>query len=270
MKDIRQRIIKIARFIVLISLAIPATLSVYATSDISYVESVSNIVNIENPEFSDSTSKENNNNMVVCEIVEVLGEDTEDSEEYSLIFGKEIDEYEVKDKYSYIDILNTNEIVPFEGNKNKNNNNKRTATYSWVDQSDALIEIECPDETYCGAVVVLDEADRDLLERLVMGEAGHEGFEGAAMVAQAIRDAITYRGFNSVEEVRTALKYSGSISKEPNEDVKNAVAYIFDQGGCAVKHRIYYFYAYHKVTSTWHESQCFVAQVGNHRFFSTW
>ena len=90
------------------------------------------------------------------------------------------------------------------------------------------------------------------------------------MVAQAIRDAIVYKGFNSVAEVRSALSYSGRTDKEPNQDVLNAVSYIFDQGGCAVKHPIYYFYAHHRITSDWHESQKFIAEVGNHRFFSTW
>ena len=145
----------------------------------------------------------------------------------------------------------------------------KKATFESVDQSDVLLEIDCPDENYTGVKVTLDAEDRDLLERLVMGEAGAEGFEGAALVAQAIRDTMVYKGFDTVAEVRSALKYSGSIKKEPNQNVLDAVSYIFDDGGCAVKHRIYYFYAYKWSKSKWHETQNFIIQYGGHRFFDS-
>ena len=138
-----------------------------------------------------------------------------------------------------------------------------------TDQSKALIDIAEPDETYTGTIVKLGNTDRKLLENLVMGEAGCEGFNGAALVAQAIRDAITYKGFSTVAKVREALKYSGNINNVPNDDTLNAVSYIFDNGGCAVKHKIFYFYAFHRIKSKWHESQKFIIEVGNHRFFSS-
>lgn len=137
-----------------------------------------------------------------------------------------------------------------------------------VDQSDALLQTAVADENYRGVAVQLTEQDRDILERLVMGEAGAEGYEGAALVAQAIRDTMVYKGFNSVEEIRIALKYSGSINKEPNQDVKNAVAFIFDEGGMAVKHTVFYFYAPKLVSSAFHESQLFIIEHKGHRFFS--
>lgn len=145
----------------------------------------------------------------------------------------------------------------------------KKATFESVDQSDVLLEIDCPDENYTGVKVTLDAEDRDLLERLVMGEAGAEGYEGAALVAQAIRDTMVYKGFDTVAEVRKALKYSGSIKKEPNQNVLDAVSYIFDDGGCAVKHRVYYFYAYKWSKSKWHETQNFIIQYGGHRFFDS-
>lgn len=139
-----------------------------------------------------------------------------------------------------------------------------------VDQSEALLAINEPDESYTGAIVALAPEDRDLLERLVMGEAGAEGYEGSALVAQCIRDTMVYKGFTSVAQVRQSLKYSGSIDKEPNENVKNAVAYVFDQGGVVIKHKIFYFYAPRWCTSKWHESQHFLIEYGGHRFFSSW
>lgn len=143
------------------------------------------------------------------------------------------------------------------------------AEYQKSLQGSALLDIENPDTNYKGVSVSLTAEDRDLLERLVMGEAGAEGYEGAALVAQCIRDTMVYKGYSSVASVRDGCKYSGSISKEPNQDVKNAVSFIFDDGGYAVRHRIYYFYAYKWCSSSWHETQPFIIQYGGHRFFAS-
>ena len=134
--------------------------------------------------------------------------------------------------------------------------------------ANCLLGIENPDPNYTGAIVTLSAEDRDILERLVMGEAGGEGMEGAALVAQAIRDTMVYKGFTSVNDVRIACGYTGSLKRSPNQNVKDAVAYIFDQGGNAVQHRIFYFYAPKLVKSKFHESQRFVIEYGGHRFFS--
>ena len=155
-------------------------------------------------------------------------------------------------------------------NKSKSRSKKVRAVITHVDQSNALLSIDCADENYTGAIVTLTPEDRDILERLVMGEAGGEGYEGAALVAQAIRDTMVYRGFGSVNDVRIACKYSGSLKKTPNQNVKDAVAYVFDQGGIVVKHPIFYFYAPGMVRSSFHESQKFIIEHGGHRFFSTW
>lgn len=141
------------------------------------------------------------------------------------------------------------------------------ASVTMTDQSDALLSIDNPDPNYTGAIVTLTPEDRDILERLVMGEAGAEGFEGAALVAQTIRDSIVYYGFPSANAVRVGNGYTGSIKKAPNATVKQAVAYVFDQGGVVVKHRCYYFYAFRTIKSRFHESQTFVIQYGGHRFF---
>ncbi len=143
------------------------------------------------------------------------------------------------------------------------------AEYQKSLQGSALLDIENPDTNYKGVSVSLTAEDRDLLERLVMGEAGAEGYEGAALVAQCIRDTMVYKGYSSVASVREGCKYSGSISKEPNQDVKNAVSFIFDDGGYAVRHKLYYFYAYKWCSSSWHETQPFIIQYGGHRFFAS-
>lgn len=130
-----------------------------------------------------------------------------------------------------------------------------------------LVATDKPDPGYTGVGVIVQGQDRDTLERLVMGEAGNQGFAGAALVAQCIRDAIVFDGYKSVEEVRQSLGYSGRLVWEPNQNVKDAVAYIFDQGQSAVQHRILYFYS---SNGGWHETQNFIVQVGAHRFFDRW
>lgn len=137
-----------------------------------------------------------------------------------------------------------------------------------IDQSVALLEIENTQEDYSGITVQLTDTDRDILGRLVMGEAGNQGYEGAALVAQCIRDTMVFDGVPTVEQVRVQYKYSGSLDLPPNQDVLNAVSYIFDQGGMAVKHRIQYFYAPKLCTANWHETQLFVIEHGGHRFFA--
>lgn len=133
-----------------------------------------------------------------------------------------------------------------------------------------LLAIDNPNPNYSGYSVSLTDYDRYVLERLVMGEAGNQGFIGAALVAQSIRDRMVYDGYGSVEAVRTGCGYYGSLDFEPNSDVLSAVSYIFDQGGSAVQHMVRYFYAYEYYTSSWHESMNYVVTYGGHRFFDNW
>ena len=138
------------------------------------------------------------------------------------------------------------------------------------DDTDALISGRYYDENYNHPAMNISSSDRYILEHLVMGEAGGSDFLGCALVAQCIRDTMVYRGYSTVEEVRTSLKYSGSLKREPNQDVLDAVSYIFDDGGVAVNHKIFYFYAPDLVSSRFHESQKLIVEYGGHRYFSTW
>ena len=127
-----------------------------------------------------------------------------------------------------------------------------------------LIGISNPDPTYSPKKVTLSDADRAKLERLVMGEAGSMGYEGCALVAQAIRDAMNRSNTTSIDRIISEYKYYAPTNKEPNQTVKDAVSYIFDSNGSAVQHRVICFYT---GTSKWHETQTFVVGCGNVRFF---
>lgn len=136
---------------------------------------------------------------------------------------------------------------------------KPSASYSSY-----LISISNPDISYSPRSVTMSSYDRAKLERLVMGEAGTMGYNGCALVAQSIRDAMNRSNTSSIDQIISQYKYYGSTATEPNQTVKDAVSYIFDQNGSAVQHRVLCFYTGY---SPWHETQTFIVGCGNVRFF---
>jgi len=129
-----------------------------------------------------------------------------------------------------------------------------------------LIEIKNPDRHYVGRP--LKVKDRQYLEGLVMGEFGTD-YIGAVLVAQCIRDSMVKSGTNSAAVIKRIYGYTAPVHKEVSQNVKRAVAFVFDEGGSGVQHPIYYFYASNLVSGSWHETQKFVVQRHAARFFST-
>ena len=115
--------------------------------------------------------------------------------------------------------------------------------------------------------VSLSSYDREKLERLVMGEGGSMGYTGCALIAQSIRDAMNRSNTTSIDRIISEYQYYGSTAYAPNQDVKDAVSFIFDQNGSAVQHRVLCFYV---GSSSWHESQNYITSIGNVRFFDLW
>ena len=143
-------------------------------------------------------------------------------------------------------------------------------TEEFKEENTALIAGDRIDSNYHGQSVVLDAENRNTLERLVMGEAGNQGFIGAALVAQTIHDTMLHDNNFNVNSIRSSHGYMGSVDLEPNDDVKSAVAFIFDKGGMAVQHRLVYFYAPKVTSSDFHEKQKFIVEYGGHKFFDSW
>lgn len=133
-----------------------------------------------------------------------------------------------------------------------------------------LLDISNPDPNYTSYAIHLSDKDRDLAERIVMGEAGNMGYTGMAVTAQCLRDAFVMGGYSDIATVISQYGYYGSTSITPSQECKNAVDYIFEQGGAAVQHRVLVFYATNYCTSSWHESQNFICQLGAVRFFDFW
>ncbi len=133
-----------------------------------------------------------------------------------------------------------------------------------------LIAIDNPDKSYACSQVTLTEEDRDLLERLCMGEFGSGGFLGASLIAQAVKNAMCFDGYTSVAQVIRECRYTGSTDIGTNDACRQAVRYIFDDNHDAVQHRIMYMYNPYMVQSAFHESQNFILSYGGVRFFDRW
>lgn len=113
----------------------------------------------------------------------------------------------------------------------------------------------------------LSDYERSVVEHIVAGEARGESFIGQKLVAQCILDACILDGLQP-SQVRTKYSYGG-WSNEVTDSVKEAVSEIFDDGELAVQAPILYFYN-PNYYSSWHESQRFILEEGNHRFFARW
>lgn len=142
-----------------------------------------------------------------------------------------------------------------------------TSTVTSTTSSDFLMDIDNPDPNYVGRTITLTDYDRDLAERIVMGEAGSIGFTGMALVAQCIRDTYIKGHYTNIADVLYENGYYGSMSITPSQTCKDVISYIFDQGGSAVQHRIQVFYATNYCYSSWHETQNYVCSYDCVRFF---
>lgn len=147
---------------------------------------------------------------------------------------------------------------------------KQPADYQAQWNAGYLVAIDNPDTSYACSPVSLADYDRELLERLCMGEFGSGGFIGAALIAQAVKNAICFDGFTSVQSVIDECHYTGRTDLPANEDCKKAVKYIFDENHDAVQHRIMYMYNPLLVQSAFHESQNYILTYEDVRFFDRW
>ena len=145
--------------------------------------------------------------------------------------------------------------------------NKASHTAQW--NAGYLVAVDGPDTSYHCGHVELSDKDRELLEKLCMGEFGSGGFTGAALIAQAVKDAMYFDGYTSVQAVINNYHYTGRLTT-PTQRVKDAVVYVFDMDKDAIQHRILYMYNPELMDdgfSEFHESQRYVCTYKNVRFF---
>lgn len=129
-----------------------------------------------------------------------------------------------------------------------------------------LLSCENPDSNYQGQTWEVD--DRELLERLVSSEFGDD-YNGAVLVAQAVRDGMVEHNTHDVSWVIDNYNYTGlsGSSSQATQIAKNAVEFVFDRGGSGVQHRLKTMYKAGNGYSSWHESLNLVIQYKNAKFF---
>ena len=113
--------------------------------------------------------------------------------------------------------------------------------------------------------IILSDAEREMIERVVAAEARGESFEGQAAVAEVIYNRCVNRG-QSVEQViwadeQFAYPYGGEIS----QDTKEAVAAVFDYELLSLDGAEYFHADY--VLPSWAEDMEEVCRIGNHIFY---
>lgn len=132
------------------------------------------------------------------------------------------------------------------------------------------------DKNYKGTVYKLSKQERAYIEKIVMGEFG-TSYSGSVCIAQCIRDALVYGECDDPMDLKKSSAYGGmgyvGYKENVNKEVKDAVSFVFDEGGSAVQHRMYvmctddYYYGF---PGNWHSTQNFVFQYQNVLFFDYW
>ena len=125
----------------------------------------------------------------------------------------------------------------------------------------------------------LTDYERWLVESIVAGESGIEPYWGKVAVASCILNACLLED-KRPEEIQTMYGYAGWKPIEEFEsecmeaygntnladEVRDAVSQVFDKGEVLSNEILWFCSGY----SSWHESQRFIFEIGNHRFFGSW
>lgn len=111
----------------------------------------------------------------------------------------------------------------------------------------------------------LTAEERTMIEQVVSAESRGEPYDGQVAVAQCILNACLKDGIRP-EAVLKKYHYT-KARVEPTSSVCAAVAAVFDRGEGVTEEPILYFYNPHLCNSEFHESQTFVIEIQNHRFF---
>lgn len=111
----------------------------------------------------------------------------------------------------------------------------------------------------------LTAEERTLIEQVVSAESRGEPYDGQVAVAQCILNACLKDGTRP-EAVLKKYHYTNA-RVEPTSSVRAAVAAVFDRGEGVTDEPIIYFYNPNLYESEFHESQIFVIEIQNHKFF---
>lgn len=136
-----------------------------------------------------------------------------------------------------------------------------------VNQTEEKVEFDPPFD--------LSEEDRKYITLVILAEARGEGVIGQMAIAQCILDGAIYYNTDPVslcKKLGYAAPWDGSGVDEARYTslyniASDAVTRVFEDGARAIPSRVIFFYAPKRCESKWHESQNYVATIGNHKFF---
>lgn len=115
------------------------------------------------------------------------------------------------------------------------------------------------------AYYYITDEERALIEQVVSAESRGEPYDGQVAVTQCILNACLKDDITPEQAIKK-YKYT-SARVEPTRSVREAVAAVFDRGEGVTEEPILYFYNPAIVDSEFHESQTFVIEIANHKFF---
>lgn len=134
-------------------------------------------------------------------------------------------------------------------------------------------EIEINDIYEFKSYFLISDSEREVIQYIVAGESKYESLIGKMAVAQCILNAMKQDDLTA-SEVREVYQYSGwdekLKTKDPEEweEVCHAVWCVFDNGEKVTQENILWFYNPDKVAGKFHNTQRFVIEIGNHRFYA--
>lgn len=170
------------------------------------------------------------------------------------------DKIEIKKPVTEIIQIGTKSILVNDISYNQEKNNR------------VLLKTNVDNPSFSLPKVNLSDKDRDLLERLLTGEFG-SSYIGSCLVAQAIKCAIVYDGYTSIENLIYGMGYVGSTNIGKTQNAVDAVEFIFDENELAVNHRLFYMCTedyYKSDPGNFHSTQNFILQYENVLFFDRW
>lgn len=114
---------------------------------------------------------------------------------------------------------------------------------------------------------MLSDADRELIERVVMAESGNQPFEGQVAVASCIYNTAVTKGTSPASVVMAKNQYASPYKGTVTESVKQAVSVVFDEDK-PVEGICYFYSTVGGFVSRWHETALvFDRQIADHKFF---
>lgn len=126
-------------------------------------------------------------------------------------------------------------------------------------------EIDCTKQAEPSKRYELTDDERDLIERVVTAEAASQPMDGMMLVAQCILNTAEADNY-SIQRVINSYGYAKPAGKSTQNAI-DAVSAVFDDGYQVTDEPVIYFYNPAAVKSTFHESQVFVIEIGDHKFF---